>query len=106
MQRAKELVLLAEVIDASRAYEMGLVNRVVPRADLDAVVGEFVDKLRTGPPIALATSKKLLNQSFSSTLEEALEAKASGRHTSSPRRTPPRRWLPSSRSVFPRFLGR
>ena len=78
MQRAKELVMLADVIDATRAYEMGLINRVVPREDLDALVGEFVEKLLAGPPIALATSKKLLNQSFSSTLEEALEAEGIG----------------------------
>ncbi|MEM8706511.1 MAG: enoyl-CoA hydratase [Actinomycetota bacterium] len=78
MQRAKELVLLADVIDAARAAEMGLVNRVVAQADLDATVDEFVTKLLAGPPIALATSKKLLNQSFTSTLEEALEAEGIG----------------------------
>ena len=78
MQRAKELVMLADVIDAPRAYEMGLVNRVVPQPELDAMVAEFVEKLVAGPPIALATSKKLLNQSFSSTLEEALEAEGIG----------------------------
>ena len=78
MQRAKELVLLADVIDAARAMEFGLVNRVVPRAELDGVVDEFVQKLLAGPPIALATSKKLLNQSFTSTLEEALEAEGIG----------------------------
>jgi len=78
MQRAKELVLLADVIDAARAYDMGLVNRVVPQDELDAVVDEFVTKLIAGPPIALATSKKLLNQSFTSTLEEALEAEGIG----------------------------
>ena len=32
MQKAKELVLLADILDAERAEEMGLVNRVVPRA--------------------------------------------------------------------------
>lgn len=78
MQRAKELVLLADVIDAARAHEMGLVNRVVPRDELDATVDEFVTKLLAGPPIALATSKKLLNQSFTSTLEEALDAEGVG----------------------------
>ena len=78
MQRAKELVLLADVIDAPRAAEMGLVNRVVPQAELDITVDEFVGKLLAGPPIALATSKKLLNHSFTSTLEEALEAEGIG----------------------------
>ena len=48
------------------------------RSELDTVVEEFVSKLKAGPPIALATSKKLLNQSFTSTLEEALEAEGIG----------------------------
>ena len=78
LQRAKELVLLADVLDATRAQEMGLVNRVVPRDDLDGVADEFVQKLLAGPPIALATSKKLLNQSFTSTLDEALDAEGIG----------------------------
>ena len=78
MQRAKELVLLADVIDAARALEMGLVNRVVPSGELDALVEEFATKLMAGPPIALATSKKLLNQSFTSTLDEALDAEGIG----------------------------
>ena len=78
MQRAKELVLLADVIDAARALEMGLVNRVVPSGELDALVEEFASKLMAGPPIALATSKKLLNQSFTSTLDEALDAEGIG----------------------------
>ena len=78
MQKAKELVLLADILDAERAQEMGLVNRVVPQSELDTVVEEFVSKLKAGPPIALAASKKLLNQSFTSTLEEALEAEGLG----------------------------
>jgi 2-(1,2-epoxy-1,2-dihydrophenyl)acetyl-CoA isomerase len=78
MQKAKELVLLADILDAERAQEMGLVNRVVPQSELDTIVEDFVSKLRAGPPIALATSKKLLNRSFTSTLEEALEAEGIG----------------------------
>ncbi|NDH88925.1 MAG: enoyl-CoA hydratase [Actinobacteria bacterium] len=57
MQKAKELVLLADILDAERAEEMGLVNRVVPQSELDTVVEEFVSKLKAGPPIALASSQ-------------------------------------------------
>ncbi len=78
MQKAKELVLLADVIDAQRAGEMGLVNRVVPPEQLNAVVSEFADKLVSGPPMALAVSKRLLNQSFTSTLSEAVDAEGLG----------------------------
>jgi len=78
MQKAKELVLLADVIDAARADEMGLVNRVVPADQLDDLVAEFAAKIVDGPPGALAVSKRLLNQSFTSTLAEALDAEGLG----------------------------
>lgn len=78
MQKAKELVLLAEVIDAARADELGLVNRVVPADELDDLVAEFAAKITAGPPMALAVSKRLLNQSFTSTLAEALDAEGLG----------------------------
>jgi 2-(1,2-epoxy-1,2-dihydrophenyl)acetyl-CoA isomerase len=73
MHRAKELALLAEIIDARRAEEIGLVNRVVPDAELDAFVDDWASRLAAGPPIALAMSKRLLNNSLAVTLEEALD---------------------------------
>jgi enoyl-CoA hydratase/carnithine racemase len=73
MHRAKELALLAEIIDAREANEMGLVNRVVPDDELDAFVDDWATKLAAGPPIALAMTKRLLNNSFNVTLEEALD---------------------------------
>jgi 2-(1,2-epoxy-1,2-dihydrophenyl)acetyl-CoA isomerase len=73
MHRAKELALLAEIIDARRAAEMGLVNRVLPDGELDAFVDDWASRLAAGPPIALAMSKRLLNNSMHVTLEEALD---------------------------------
>jgi 2-(1,2-epoxy-1,2-dihydrophenyl)acetyl-CoA isomerase len=73
MHRAKELALLAEIIDAPRAEEIGLVNRVLPDAELDAFVDDWAARLAAGPPIALAMSKRLLNNSLAVTLEEALD---------------------------------
>jgi 2-(1,2-epoxy-1,2-dihydrophenyl)acetyl-CoA isomerase len=73
MHRAKELALLARIIDASEASEIGLVNRVLPDAELDAFVDGWVAELVAGPPIALAMTKRMLNNSFSVTLEEALD---------------------------------
>jgi enoyl-CoA hydratase/carnithine racemase len=73
MHRAKELALLAEIIDAEQAAEMGLVNRVLPDDDLDAFVDDWASRLAGGPPIALAMSKRLLNNSMHVTLEEALD---------------------------------
>ncbi len=50
-----------------------MVNRVLPDADLDAFVDDWATKLAAGPPIALAMTKRLLNNSFNVTLEEALD---------------------------------
>lgn len=74
LHRAKELALLAEVIDAAEADRIGLVNRVVPEADLDDVVDDVVERLAAGPPLALSMSKALLNQGVDTSLGQALEA--------------------------------
>jgi 2-(1,2-epoxy-1,2-dihydrophenyl)acetyl-CoA isomerase len=73
LHRAKELTLLAEIIDAAQAREIGLVNRVLPDEELDAFVDDWAGRLAGGPPIALAMSKRLLDNSLSVTLEEALD---------------------------------
>jgi 2-(1,2-epoxy-1,2-dihydrophenyl)acetyl-CoA isomerase len=73
MHRAKELALLADIIDVEQAAAMGLVNRVVPADELDAFVDDWAGRLADGPPIALAMTKRLLNNSFNVTLEEALD---------------------------------
>ncbi|HYB43947.1 MAG TPA: enoyl-CoA hydratase [Candidatus Methylomirabilis sp.] len=74
MHRAKELALFADIISAKEAAELGLVNRVLPASELDAFVAEWADRLAAGPPLALSMTKRLLSNSFSSTMEEALEA--------------------------------
>ncbi|CAN5803032.1 enoyl-CoA hydratase family protein [soil metagenome] len=76
LNKAKELALLATIIDATEAERIGLVNRVVPVAELDSAVAAWVDQLAAGPPIALAQTKALLNRSSTSSLAEALEAEA------------------------------
>lgn len=73
MHRAKELALLTDIIDASYAAEIGLVNRVLPDAELDAFVDDWATRLAAGPPIALAMTKRLLNNSLNVTMEEALD---------------------------------
>jgi 2-(1,2-epoxy-1,2-dihydrophenyl)acetyl-CoA isomerase len=74
--RAKELALLAEIIPADHAERLGLVNRVVPRAELDATVADIVGRLAAGPPIALRATKRLIDEGAASTLAEAVEAEA------------------------------
>lgn len=73
MHRAKELAFLADIIDASEAERIGLVNRVVAHDQLGSVVAELAGRLAALPPIQVAVTKKLLNQSFSVSMAEALE---------------------------------
>lgn len=74
MAKAKELALLAEPLSAEQAEAIGLVNRVVDADELDPVVAGWAEQLAAGPPHALSLTKALLNDSFGSTLEQALEA--------------------------------
>jgi len=74
LHRAKELALLADIISAEEAERMGLLNRVVPDAELDQFVGDWAQRLAAGPPIALAQSKRLLNNAFNYGLAEAMDA--------------------------------
>jgi 2-(1,2-epoxy-1,2-dihydrophenyl)acetyl-CoA isomerase len=74
LHRAKQLAFFGDIIPAAEADAMGLVNAVVPDEELDAVVADWARRLASGPPLALAMTKTLLNQSFDLTLAQALES--------------------------------
>jgi len=76
MHKAKELALFGEILSAREAESIGLVNRVVPDAELDAFVAEWAERLASGAPLAQQLSKKLLSNAFSIGLSEALDAEA------------------------------
>jgi 2-(1,2-epoxy-1,2-dihydrophenyl)acetyl-CoA isomerase len=76
LHKAKELVLLGEMLSAAEAERIGIVNRVVPHAQLDAFVDDWAGRLAAGPPLALSMAKRLLNAGPDSTLPQALEAEA------------------------------
>jgi 2-(1,2-epoxy-1,2-dihydrophenyl)acetyl-CoA isomerase len=73
LHKAKELALFADIISAKEAEAMGLVNRIVPAGDIDAFVDDWAGRLAAGPPIALAQTKRLLNNYAEVTLEQAVE---------------------------------
>jgi len=77
LQKAKELVLLGDIVSAAEARSLGLVNRMVPAVELDAAVGQLAARLQANPPIAASLSKRLLNDSFERALVQALDAVAS-----------------------------
>ena len=74
--RATELLMTGDFIDAHKALEIGLYNRVVP---VDSVVAEaqsFAANLARGPSYALGVTKQSLNQEASIDLAGALRAEA------------------------------
>jgi enoyl-CoA hydratase/carnithine racemase len=71
--QASELLMLGEFINAARAYEIGLYNKVVPAAELEEEALRWARKLAGGPPLGLAVTKRLLNAEASATLAEAMQ---------------------------------
>jgi 2-(1,2-epoxy-1,2-dihydrophenyl)acetyl-CoA isomerase len=63
MQKAKELAFFGDALPAAEALALGLVNRVVPAAELTAAADAFAQRLVTSPTSAIAFTKKLLNAS-------------------------------------------
>jgi len=80
LHKAKELTFFADILDAKEAESIGLVNRVVPAAELDAVAEQWGRRLATGPTLALGLSKRLLDASSCVTFEQALEDEARCQH--------------------------
>ena len=74
LHKAKELALFADILSAKEVQDLGLVNRVVADADLDAFVDDWAARLAAGPPIALSLTKQLLNDSSAYSLQQALDA--------------------------------
>ncbi|MFM9838642.1 MAG: enoyl-CoA hydratase/isomerase family protein [Cyclobacteriaceae bacterium] len=76
MAKAFELCSRGNKVKAKEAFEMGLVNKVVSAAELDAAVKEYTDYYSSAPTKAIGLIKKMLNKSATSTLDEMLEYEA------------------------------
>lgn len=74
LARAKELVYTARMLPAQEAREWGLVNRVVPDADLEANALAWARELAGSATFALALAKKMFQAMYEPTLETQLEA--------------------------------
>ena len=75
--KAYELILTGDVITATEAQRIGLVNRVVPPEKLDASLRELTDKLREKSPIVLKLTRmslsRILDVDFNKELEETTD---------------------------------
>jgi len=58
---AKEFIMTGDMFPARKVYEMGLLNQVVPDAQLEEKTREFVTKLLQRPPLALGLAKKAID---------------------------------------------
>ena len=71
--KAAELFYTGEMIDAKTALDLGIVNRVVPAAQLETEVKLLAQKIAEGPPVAIRAVKKSLFGSEKKKLADALE---------------------------------
>ena len=76
LHKAKELAYFADILSAEEAASYGLLNRVVPDAELDAFVDDWARRLAEGPPLALGMTKTLLHNAMTVTMAQALEDEA------------------------------
>jgi 2-(1,2-epoxy-1,2-dihydrophenyl)acetyl-CoA isomerase len=76
LHKAKELALLGEMLDAKEAERIGIVNRVVPDAQLDTFVADWAGRLAAGPPLALQMTKRMLMMGAGLSMSEALHQEA------------------------------
>jgi enoyl-CoA hydratase/carnithine racemase len=76
--KAFELMALGDSVPAQQAFEMGMINRVVAPAELDATVNAMAERLASAPAIALAKIKAGLANGLRSDLASALEFEAAG----------------------------
>ena len=64
LQKAKELVFFGDDLSATDAERIGLVNRVVPGAELTTAATEWAERLASGPTRTIGFAKRLLNRSL------------------------------------------
>lgn len=75
-RRALEFLLLSEPVDAARALALGLVNRVVPAAELERETQALAARLAAGPTLAHAQTKRLIDEAAGTGFDAQLEAEA------------------------------
>jgi len=76
VHKAKEITFTGKVYSAAEALALGMVNAVVPTDQLDEATREIIDAIAAGPPLALSSSKRELDNAAHTSLAQALETEA------------------------------
>lgn len=76
MHKAKELIFFGDDLSAADAERIGIVNKVVPAAELHVATREWAERLAGGPTKAIGWSKKLLHDATELSRRDLLEEEA------------------------------
>jgi len=80
MGHAMEIVLSGDRVDAEHAYRIGLVNRIVPQADLLADTLAYAQKLASRAPLPQRFAKEVVKRSMGMDMDDALRLESSSFH--------------------------
>jgi 2-(1,2-epoxy-1,2-dihydrophenyl)acetyl-CoA isomerase len=72
-QKAFELCAMGTKVSAQEAFDLGIINKVVPDVELDAAVKGYTDYFASAPTKSIGMIKKMLNKASSSSLDQMLE---------------------------------
>ena len=75
-QKAMELLLLADAVDVAALHSLGVINRIVPAAELENTTLKLAQRLAAGPATAYAETKALVNSELNQILTKHLDAEA------------------------------
>lgn len=74
--KAKELILLGEIIDAPTALDLGIINKIVPLPELMDAAQKWAKKLAAKPPLALRMAKTAINAAWNCDIETGMRLEA------------------------------
>ena len=106
VHKAKELAFTARMVSGTEAFALGLVNAVVSDAELDQAAKDVVNAIAAGPPIALAMTKRQLDNAGASSLAQALEAEALAQSLNAQSEDLREALAAFAERRVPRFMGR
>ena len=76
LRHSLEIALLGENIHCEDALRLGLINRIVPAAELEQATRTFAERIASGPTLAYGRMRRLMRASFDRDLATALQAEA------------------------------
>lgn len=106
LHRAKEIVMTGRMMEMDEAHRLGIVAHVWPDDEFDRNLEEFIDQIASGPTVALATAKRMLNRSLDSDLSTMLELETLGQALASQTGDHKRAVEAFQSKIAPDFTGR